>query len=306
MGGATLASGPARDRDDVTFDVHGTRCAAWLYRPAGARAPVVILAHGLGAPRYARLDATAERLVAAGLAVLLFDHRHLGDSGGEPRQLVSVSRQLDDWRAAVRHARARDDVDGSRVALFGTSFSGGHVLTIAAEDEAIAAVVAQTPFVDGRARLEFAPRGLRLARAFLAALADRAGAGLGARPWLIPICARPGALGVLTSPDALEGFRILDVRNDGRNEVAARVLLDIARYRPGLAAKRIRCPVLYYLASGDHVTPLAACRRTAAATPRAEVRTFDGGHFDVYHGEGFAAAIAAEAEFLARHLRPAR
>ena len=102
------------------------------------------MAHGLSAVRDQRLPAYAERFAAAGLGVLLFDYRHFGASGGEPRQLLDIGRQLADWRAAVAYARARFD----RVALFGSSFAGGHVLAVGT-DPGIAAVVSQCPMTDG-------------------------------------------------------------------------------------------------------------------------------------------------------------
>ena len=46
------------------------------------------MAHGFSGVREQRLDAYAERFAQAGLAVLVFDYRHFGASGGEPRQLL--------------------------------------------------------------------------------------------------------------------------------------------------------------------------------------------------------------------------
>src|SRR3954468_4783680 len=106
------------ERDDVRFESGGQRCAAWLYRPEGyGPHPCVILAHGFGGTRSARLWAFAERFRDAGMAALVFDYRHFGDSEGEPRQLLSVSRQLDDWRAAIGYARGLDGVDPERIAI---------------------------------------------------------------------------------------------------------------------------------------------------------------------------------------------
>ena len=103
-----------RRRTDVRFDSAGTSCArvALPARTASRRdVPCVILAHGFSAVRDQRLDAFAERFAAAGLAALVFDYRHFGDSDGEPRQLVDLARQLDDWRAAIAFARSLDGVD---------------------------------------------------------------------------------------------------------------------------------------------------------------------------------------------------
>src|ERR1035441_8186503 len=110
------------------------------------------MAHGWTGVREQRLDAYAERFAAAGLAALVFDYRHFGASGGEPRQLLDIGRQLADWRAAIAYVRGLEGIDPERIALWGSSFSGGHVIELAARDHRIAAVVAQMPFVDGAAK----------------------------------------------------------------------------------------------------------------------------------------------------------
>src|SRR4051812_2014287 len=140
------------NREDVSFEVDGTRIAAWLYRPDGATS-CVVMAHGWTGVREQRLDAFAERFAAAGLAALVFDYRHFGASEGEPRQLLDIGRQHEDWVAAIAYARTRGDVDPDRIALWGSSFSGGHVVSVAARDRRIAAVVAQVPFADGLGNL---------------------------------------------------------------------------------------------------------------------------------------------------------
>src|SRR6201996_3972520 len=137
-------------RDDVQFTSGDDRISAWLYRPPGhGPVPLLVMGHGLGAVRTMRLDAYAERFSAAGYACLVFDYRNFGDSEGEPRQLLDVDMQLADWAAAVAYARTLDGIDHDRIALWGTSFAGGHVITTAARLPGIAAVVAQCPFTDG-------------------------------------------------------------------------------------------------------------------------------------------------------------
>ncbi len=170
--------------------------------------PFVVLAHGFGGVRGARLDAFAERFAAAGLAALVFDYRHFGDSGGEPRQLLDIKLQLDDWRNAVEFARSLPDVDAERVAIWGTSFSGGHVATIAAEDHRIAAVVSQGPFLDGVWALRAAgPRNaLRLT---VAGLRDEARRLRGREQYTIPLVGPPGTVAAMNSPDAEPGYRAL-------------------------------------------------------------------------------------------------
>jgi uncharacterized protein len=229
--------------EQTSFRSGDARCAAWPYHPSGA-ASCVLMAHGFGAVREAALARYAEQLAGAGHAVLVFDYRHFGASGGEPRQLLLVGRELADWRAAVEHARRLEGVDPARIALRGSSLSGGHVIATAADDPRIAAFVAQAPHTDGLATLLAAGLG-DLARLTVAGLRDLARAALGRPPWLIPIVGPPGSLAAMNSPDAEPGYRAMFELGVGwRNEVSARSAAEVGRCFPGRRARRVRCPLL--------------------------------------------------------------
>jgi len=296
-------------REEVTFLSGGDTCAAWLYRPTDAHAdhgpdvPCVVLAHGFAGVREARLDAYAERFAAAGLAALVFDYRHFGASTGEPRQLLDIGLQQDDWRAAIAYARTLEGVDAERIALWGTSFSGGHVAVVAAGDPRIAAVVSQGPFVDGIAALR-AAGPVDLARMTLAGLRDEARRLRGREPFPIAAVGPPGSVAAMTSPDAEPGYRALFAPGESfRNEVAARICLRIATYRPITEAKNVRCPWLICVCDDDAITPPEPAVRAARKGPLAELRRYAGAeHFDIYVGELFERAVVDQTEFLTRSL----
>jgi fermentation-respiration switch protein FrsA (DUF1100 family) len=294
-------------RSDVTFISGGVPCAAWLYRPDSAqeRAPLIVMAHGFSATRECRLDAYAERFAAAGLGVLLFDYRYFGASGGEPRQLLDIRAQHADYRAAIAFARSLPWVDPARIALFGSSFSGGHALAVAAGDPRLAAVAIQGPFTDGLATLP--TLGWRnVARATAAGLRDQLGALLGRPPQLVPAVAAPGEFAVMATVDAKAGFEaIVPPDSLWRNEIAARVLLRVATYRPGLAAARLKMPLLACVCDRDSLCPAERTVRLVSRAPRAEVRRYPIGHFDIYTGEPFERAVREQTEFYLRVLRPA-
>ena len=67
----------------------------------------------------------AEAISNAGLMAVMFDYRHFGLSGGEPRQYVSVPRQLRDAAAVLAYVRGRSDVNADQVGIWRSSFGGG-------------------------------------------------------------------------------------------------------------------------------------------------------------------------------------
>jgi pimeloyl-ACP methyl ester carboxylesterase len=240
------------------------------------------------------------------MAALVFDYRCFGSSDGEPRQLFDNRSQLADWRAAIECARRLDGVDPDRIALWGTSTSGGHVVRLAAEDQEIAAVVVQVPLVDGLAQLLSTPL-LQSVRLLWAGLKDQIRAIL--RPLFnlklhtIPAAGRPGTLAAVTSPDALSGLaRITPCESTWRNETLARFTLKTAFYRPGLWARRLRCPLLVCLADGDLLIPAKPALRMVRAAPRGELRRYPVGHFTIYFGDAFKRAVSHQTAFLSRCL----
>ncbi|MGI9004174.1 MAG: alpha/beta hydrolase [Pseudonocardia sp.] len=305
-------------RTEHPFRSGGVECAAWLYRPSRpGTAPGVVMAHGFGMTRACRLDALAERFAGAGMAVLLFDYRGFGDSAGEPRQVVDITGQRADWRAAVAHIRTTPGIDPARIALWGSSFSGGHVLAVAAADTRLAAVVAQVPFVDGPALLRGlgARRGKRRTPVSAAArhglmllrnaVRDEVRRRRGRPPVLVPVAGEIGSGAIIAGAGVEAAIRHL-VPDDvaWRNEVAASIALRIPFDRPGRCAAAITCPLLIAVCEQDMVAPPAAAAVVAAAAPRGELRRYPFTHVGACIGAGFEALSTDQVSFLTRHLRP--
>jgi fermentation-respiration switch protein FrsA (DUF1100 family) len=290
--------------EEIRFGSGDEECAAWLYRPDAADGDLacVVLAHGFAGVRGARLDAYAERFAAAGFAAMIFDYRYHGDSGGEPRLLIDVRRQHEDWRAAIAFARGLDGIDPNRIVVWGTSFSGGHAIELAAADQRLAAIICQAPYMDGIATLKAAgfADNLRMTRA---GLGDLLGGLVGRPPRLMPVVGPPGTLAAMNSPDAEPGYRALfEPGHPWPNRFLARVILSLPGYRPVRKASRARAPVLVQVMTEDAVTPPEPARKAAAAAPKGELIEYPGGHFDIYLGEPFELAIADQIAFLERVL----
>lgn len=283
-------------------------CSAWLYLPdsvSDARAPVVVMGHGLGATREMGLAPYAERFAAAGLAVLIFTYRHLGDSGGQPRQVLSLAEQLADWDAALAYATALPEVDASRVAVWGSSLGGGHAMAVAARHPELRAAVAQCPFTDGIASTR--ALGVRESLTLFGFVArDVLAAARRKEPVCVPVAAPPGQPGLMTAPDALPGMLALLPENyQWVNRAAARSVLSLLRYRPGRAAKRIAAPILICISATDSVAPPGPTERYARQAPRGDVRLYAAGHFDFYLGDAYQQLVADQTKFLVSHLQPA-
>jgi uncharacterized protein len=260
------------------------------------------MAHGFGAVREASLDPYARRFADAGLAVLVFDYRYFGHSDGEPRQLLDIGSQLEDWRAAVAYARGLEAVDPERIALWGTSFSGGHVIQTAARDSGIGAVVAQVPFLDG-IKTVTTNTVESLARLTAAGVKDELSRLRGRDPHYVPLVGEPGELAAMTTPDAKPGYlALLGSDTPWENKVCARIFLRIATYRPISSIKQIRCPLLICACDQDLITPPGSAYKAADLAEDAQLERYPGGHFDIYFGEVFENAAASQTEFFTQHL----
>lgn len=252
---------------------------------SAAGKPCIVMAHGIGATKDSGLAPFAQAFAAAGADALTFDYRHFADSDGEPRQLVSINRQLADYHAMVAYARQLPGVDPARVYVWGVSFSGGHVIRVAAEDPRIAGLFALTPATDGLPVVVGMVRehGVGYAlRLFSRGLADAFAGLLRRPPVLIPIVGEPGEMAALNSEGAAAGMRAT-AGPSWRNEFAARLVLVVGGYRPGRHARDVKCPALVQIADGDRSAPPAAATKAATAM-KATVHHHPCDHFDVYPG----------------------
>lgn len=313
------ADGARPGVETITFDSHGDACEA-DYLGAGSDAlttvagrPCVVLAHGFGTTRDSGLMPFAERFTAAGCDVLLFDYRGFGGSAGSPRQDVDHRRHREDYHAAIAAARGRPGVDPDRIALWGSSYSGGHVIVVAAQDPSIAAVISQGAAVDGLKALTgrgkvvdpaAAPRrsapgkGAGIARAVVA---DIARAVLRRPPRMIAFLGDADS-GAMISGQGAELFEQI-TGPSFRNEMCARGIARIGFNRPVRHAAAVRSPTLLIIAEYDEIAPSTAVHEVARRIGElAEVVSYDCGHFAIYAGDEFEDSVTRQVDFLSRTL----
>ena len=244
----------------------------------------------------------AERFCAAGFAVLLFDYRGFGDSEGETKQLVSPWRQLQDWRAVIAHVRMFDTVDTHRIILWGSSFSGGHVVSLASEDQSISAIISQIPFTSGisLAMSNSLPDMLHMT---WAGLKDAARAIVGASPLGYPVVGRPGQRAIMNTEESYGGYlQLFPKDTQWVNEVPARINLQIPYYNPIHKAKKVLCPALVIAGVEDSLIPAANIKKMAETMVKGEYVELPTNHFQPYVGEQFDNNVAIQLAFLANSI----
>jgi cephalosporin-C deacetylase-like acetyl esterase len=303
-------------RRDVEFAGHGgVTLRGWLYTPAAVSAgratvPGIVMAHGFSATKEMALDAFAGVFCDAGLAVLVYDHRNLGASDGEPRGLINPWAQARDYRVAIDWLAARPEVDAERIGVWGSSYSGGHVLVVGAIDERVRAVVANVPFAGLSSDDYEADTTARFA-AMRAALEDASGNGPADRdddavgPLAVVNEAGVDVPVFLGDDDSSTWF--LGLRSAAptwRNEVFLhRAAADEPPYDPGVAVANLHQPVLFVVATDDRVAPTQVALASFERAPEPkQLDLIEGHHFTQYSGEGFALAAKAAKDFFLRWL----
>ena len=296
-------------RRDIEFDAEGVTLRGWHY-PAGdagtGGAPAVVMAHGFSAVKEMYLDQFAEVFSAAGMNVVVFDHRNFGASDGEPRQEIDPWDQVRDYRDAITYASTLPEVDADRIGIWGSSYSGGHVLVVAAIDRRVKAVVCQVPLISGHDNLRALVRADFIAGFRQLFDADRLARFRGEPPAMVPVVdADPLAPSALPTPDSWEWFTETGKSRAPawRNEVTLRSVELFTEYEPGTYLPWISpTPLLMLVARGDHLVPaeLAIAAFDTAHEPKKLV-ILPGGHFEAYT-VGFDAASGHARDWLTEQL----
>lgn len=282
-------------------------CAAWITRPDPAlhgdgSHPAVVLVHGFGATHGMRLAQYEQAFAAAGMVVLAFDFRHLGDSGGSPRQVVSVRRQLDDIDAALDFIREDEAADPARVALWGTSMGGTHVTLTAAKHPELAAAVVQCPVLNTR-NAAFSSGLGHVARLGGPIASDLIRAALHLPRRYLAIADEPGHEAIVTVPGAKQGW--LGMVPDGvvfDNRVTASVGAELVLLNAAAKASEIQIPFLVCVSDHETLMDPRIAARVAQQAPRGEAIHYPADHFEVYHSPLVEGIIADQTAFLTRHL----
>lgn len=298
---------PVQPGERVEFSVDRSVLRGTFYTPSTSQEayPAVVLAHGWGMVAGGDLEDYAAAFVARGFAALTFDFRNLGASEGEPRQEIDPHRQVEDFRAAISYVRSRPDVDRDRIGIWGSSYSGGHALAVAALDRRVRCVVAQVPTISGwrAAQQKLSSNALIEQQRWFEE--DREARFAGAEPATVPmVSSDPAAAVAYPGADSYHYMWGQGQRCPSwRNLVTVRSL-ELARgYEPGALIGRIApTPLLMIIADSDTVTP-SGLQQDAYQNARHPKRLVlvPGDHYGVYSVH-FGLTSSAAADWFERHL----
>jgi hypothetical protein len=287
---------------EMNFNSKGFQCEAALFMPQGEPAATVICAPGFGALWQFGNSSAITAFQKAGYAVLAFNYRGFGDSEGLPRQFINPSEQLDDWLAAIDFATSLDSVSNTLV-LWGSSLSGGHVLSAAAKVDNVNAVIAQVPHCSSRSAMQGANK-MKLMATVMHALADKLVSIVGARHRIAIVGdEHDGACGLNYPGWKYAYLNIVDDTLNWQNAIPASSLLTSGNYNPIDTAEQINCPVFMAYGDQDKGILMADVEATAAKITRCELWKFNGDHFDCYdNGKVSQLCIDKQLAFLGDHL----
>lgn len=294
-------------RTEIEFNADGTTLRGWLYLPDEGTTPfpVVVMAHGFAMVKEQALDKFASVFANAGLASFVYDNRGTGTSDGQPRGDINPYLQMEDYRYAITYAQTLPELDADAIGIWGTSYSGAHVLAVAAVDRRVKCVVAQVPATSGirTAQRLMTPDMLAGLRKQLDE--ERTRLVQGKHPSMIQMVALDP-----NTPCAFPGERLYKAYTafgnhapNWRNECTLRSLDWWLEYDVTAYAKAISpTPLLMILASEDQISPLEIQLETfeSAHEPK-KVVIVAGDHFAAYL-ENFEKFSSMAATYFKEHL----
>jgi len=303
----------AIEQRDVTFKSGDASAAAWLFLPeqsaSGARAPGVAMAHGLGAVKEMYLEPFARRFAEAGIVALLFDYRGFGASGGEPRQRIFPRDQIEDYRSALTWLSLQPEIYADRLGVWGSSFSGGHVLHVAAYDPRVKAVVSQVGAMDVNQTIRSIAGPEQLVLLEQMTVQERIRHVTEGGDVYVPSTGLPGQGFALQSD--LDSYTFAHdaqatVAPSWRNEITMSSLEAILEYAPAKSIELIAPrPLLMIVARNDAISPPGILRAAfARAGEPKRLLELEGGHYSVYRGQAADEAGRAATAWFTQHLVP--
>lgn len=267
--------------------------------------PAIVMAPGMSGVKEGSILKYAEFFARGGFAVLAYDNINFGDSEGEPRQEADPLLQRRGYRDAITFASLRPEVDRERIGIWGTSYSGGHVLEVAAHDRRVKCVVSQIGFASGFQNFLRRVQPQQRAAVLAAQDADRETRFLGKKPATIKAVSNDPSEPCAMAGDAAYAYFMDQAKQapNWKNELTLRSVdltrgLENGAFTPYISPT----PLLMILALDDElVSPDLSLRAYQAALEPKKLVLLPGNHFVPYVKE-FALTSNAARDWFTRHL----
>jgi hypothetical protein len=284
---------------DVEFTSEDATLRGWLYTPDGdAPHPAVVVTGGFGGVKEVFLHHNYPQVFAdAGFVVLNYDHINCGTSDGLPRQELDPIKQQRGYKDAITFLAGHPDVDAERIGIWGTSYSGGHVLAVAASDRRVKCVVSQAMTISGLDNTIARNSPAAVVDLYRRFAEDRLARQRGEAPAVVQAFA--------DDSDSVRFIRSLppEYVENWKNEITLRSWELYAEYEPAAFIERIGpTPLLMIVPTGDTMTPsVDALRAYNRALEPKRLVTVPGDHYAVY-GEAFEETSGAALDWFLTHL----
>ncbi|KAI0068637.1 alpha/beta-hydrolase [Artomyces pyxidatus] len=277
----------------------------WFYKPPGEGPfPVIVAGPGMTVTKDAGFQGLGKSWAEeAGFASLMLDFRGLGASDGEPRNLLSLRKHLEDYRSVIEWARGRPELfRADKIVVFGSAMSGLQMAELVVHDGSLAGGMAQCPLLDGYATImSFTPNP----RLLFWMCVDYVRGKLGFSPVFVPAVGKPNEFAFLNAPSAYPGFvhmfNFSDMPFDrAPNVLAPRLVAEALSTRPGIELKSAKCPVLIVHGTQDDLLPFSITEKVVAeAGENVKLVVSPGGHFDLVEGgKDYDLNLQAQLQFL--------
>ncbi|KAF2094345.1 alpha/beta-hydrolase [Rhizodiscina lignyota] len=299
-------------RKDIEFKTHdNVTLRGWLYTPSSGsgKAPCLVMAHGFSAVKEMDLDTFAEYFTSKlNLVCLVYDNRGFGSSDvkdGHPLYEINPNEQVSDYSDAITYAQTLPEVDADKIGVWGSSYSGGHVLVVGAIDRRVKIVLSQVPLVTGLGNFSALVRSDVRPQMDQMFMDDRLARFAHKDPVRIPVVdENPQAPSALPTSDSYQFFQAWGKKSPWKNDVTLKSMEMLRAYEPVAYIHRISpTPLLMTVERNDVLTPsqLALDAYSKALEPK-QLQILPGGHFDAYSGPTFESNAGTQAEFLKKHL----
>jgi hypothetical protein len=268
------------------------------------------MTHGTSATIPMVADRYAEVFAEAGVSALIYDHRNMGFSGGEPRQEINPWMQCRGYRDAITFASTIDGHDPERIGIWGDSYSAGEVFLVAACDSRVRVVVAQCPVFGAEP-----PAMTPTVEVFEAIEETYRSGDVSGRPedetGPMPVVSfdQLGSPSLLKPIQAYRWFIDYGGRHGtGWQNQATRVIpSNTAPYSPYLCASYVTAPSMMMVAANDemiHANPEVSRQAFELLPGEKTWYDLEGGHFGLlYHPSPlFEKTSRAQADYLERYL----